>query len=148
MIRLVIMLVLLASSAVAGAAENRFEDPAKQQRYSELINELRCLVCQNQTIADSNADLANDLKDKVAGMIRAGKSNAEIIEFLTDRYGDFVLYRPPVQPNTWLLWAGPAMLLGAGLLVFVLTLRRRAASADGDDEVSLENETDTDRETH
>ncbi|MDX1443830.1 MAG: cytochrome c-type biogenesis protein [Gammaproteobacteria bacterium] len=125
-----LMLVLLLAMPTAFAAENRFEDPQKQERYTQLINELRCLVCQNQTIADSNADLANDLKDKVAGMIHDGKSNEEIIIFLTDRYGDFVLYRPPVQPNTWLLWAGPALLLGAGLLVFGFTLRRRAANAD------------------
>ena len=128
-----IMLLLLSAGTVAGAAENRFEDPAKQERYTRLINELRCLVCQNQTIADSNADLAIDLKNKVAAMIRAGRSNEEIIAFLTDRYGDFVLYRPPVQPNTWLLWAGPVLLLGAGLLVFGLTLRRRAANVDSDD---------------
>ncbi|HEX7029159.1 MAG TPA: cytochrome c-type biogenesis protein [Gammaproteobacteria bacterium] len=117
-------------SAMSFAADVRFDDPRQQARYENLINELRCLVCQNQTIADSNADLALDLRNKVAEQIAAGKTDAEIIGYLTARYGDFVLYRPPVQANTLLLWTGPLLLLAAGLVVLTFTLRRRARLDD------------------
>jgi cytochrome c-type biogenesis protein CcmH len=131
-----LLFAALLLAVPARAADARFEDPEEQARYEQLINELRCLVCQNQTIADSNADLALDLRDKVAEQIAAGKTDAEVIAYLTDRYGDFVLYRPPVQSNTALLWAGPFLLLGIGAVILFLTLRRRARLADTDEEIS------------
>ena len=105
-------------------------DPALEARVLKLSAELRCLVCQNQTIADSNADLALDLRRQVREMLHQGRSDREVLDFMTARYGDFVLYRPPVRSDTALLWFGPAalMLLGLGVLVFVL--RRRAALPD------------------
>lgn len=130
--RHILVLLLLAVMPVAYAADARFDDPDKQERYTQLVHELRCLVCQNQTIADSNAELATDLRNKVGDMIEAGMTDAEIIEFLTSRYGDFVLYRPPMQGNTLLLWIGPFLLLGSGLIILIFTLKRRAASAEPD----------------
>ncbi|MDP9142263.1 MAG: cytochrome c-type biogenesis protein CcmH [Pseudomonadota bacterium] len=99
----------------------------QNERYQVLVTELRCLVCQNQTIADSNAPLASDLRNKVREQLIAGRSNAEIYDYVTERYGDFVLYRPPVRASTWLLWFGPFVLLAFGLLLAVLVARRRAA---------------------
>lgn len=93
---------------------------ADEARYQELINQLRCLVCQNQTIADSNAPLAADLRDQVRRQLEAGHSDAQIKRYLTDRYGDFVLYKPPFKPQTWLLWLGPFLIL---LLALLLALR-------------------------
>ncbi|MES2684029.1 MAG: cytochrome c-type biogenesis protein [Pseudomonadota bacterium] len=92
-------------------------------RYHQLINELRCLVCQNQTIAESNAPLAVDLKEQVKKQLTEGKTNVEITTYLTDRYGDFVLYRPPFKANTLLLWAGPFVLL-LGALIWALWFMR------------------------
>ena len=116
-----------------------FDNPEDEARYQELIEELRCLVCQNQNIADSNAPLARDLRSQVLDMINAGKSDAQIKTFMTDRYGDFVLYAPPVKSSTWVLWFGPAAILAGGLVFFVVTLRRRMsltpeALADPDQE--------------
>jgi len=121
---------LLVAFLFLGAAHaidaERLDDPALQQRFERLTHELRCLVCQNETIADSNATLAADLRREVRQMLMAGKSDVEIRAFLTERYGDFVLYRPPVTPRTWLLWAAPALLLLGGALVATLIIRRRA----------------------
>ncbi|MBN8506823.1 MAG: cytochrome c-type biogenesis protein CcmH [Burkholderiales bacterium] len=94
-------------------------------RTQALSSQLRCLVCQNQTIADSQAPLAVDLKNQVREQLQAGRSDAEILRYMTDRYGDFVLYKPPVQTNTALLWAGPALLMGGALLGLGWVLRRR-----------------------
>ena len=107
--------LLLGFGSMGYAVEVRdFDDPAKQARYERLIEELRCLVCQNQSLADSDADLAKDLRDEVYGIIRSGKDEAEAVRFLTDRYGDFVLYRPPVKGITLLLWGGPLVILLIG----------------------------------
>jgi cytochrome c-type biogenesis protein CcmH len=103
-------------------------DPATEARLKELSLELRCLVCQNQTIADSNADLAVDLRRIVRSQILEGKSDREIKAYLVARYGDFVLYKPPVQGNTTLLWFGPFVLLLAGGGVWWMLIRRRAAT--------------------
>lgn len=102
------------------------EDPAVEARVMNLSTVLRCLVCQNQTLADSNAELAVDLRNQVRAQVKAGRSDAEIIDYLVARYGDFVLYRPPVKATTVLLWAGPFVLLVAGLAGLVIALRRRA----------------------
>ncbi len=95
-------------------------------RYQKLVTELRCLVCQNQSIADSNAPLAADLRMQVREQILAGRSDDEIRSFVTERYSDFVLYRPPLRPSTWLLWFGPFLLLAVGLVVAWVYARRRA----------------------
>jgi cytochrome c-type biogenesis protein CcmH len=101
-------------------------NPQLEARMLRITAELRCLVCQNQTIADSHADLAVDLRQQVRELIDKGRSDAEIIAYMTDRYGDFVLYRPPFKSTTALLWAGPALLMVGGLAVLVMVLRRRA----------------------
>ena len=120
--------LLLAGNVFAIDAE-RLDDPALQARYEKLLHELRCLVCQNETIADSNASLAADLRRELRDMIRTGRSDAEIRAFLTERYGDFVLYMPPVVPRTWLLWAAPALLLLGGAAIATLVVVRRARTA-------------------
>lgn len=94
-------------------------DPATEQRYQKMLAELRCVVCQNQTIAESNAPLAQDLREQVRKQIAAGRSDAEIRQYLVERYSDFVLYRPPLRPRTLLLWFGPALLLLLGLALAI-----------------------------
>lgn len=123
---IVLALMLAASVAMAIDTEADFTDPKMQARYDRLVAELRCLVCQNQSIADSNAGLAADLRREVHAMLLAGRSDAEIQRFMTDRYGDFVLYRPPMRPRTWLLWGAPFLLLGIGAVVAIRIVSRRA----------------------
>ena len=101
-----------------------------QARYERLTNELRCLVCQNQTVADSNADLARDLRDQTRAMLLDGASDEQIVAFMTERYGDFVLYRPPLSSRTALLWAAPAVLLLIGAIALGRIIRRRGLAAD------------------
>jgi len=122
---------LLAGAGTASAKEAvpTAADPVLEAKLWEIAVELRCLVCQNQTIADSNADLAVDLRNQVREMLRQGKSNREIIDYMTARYGDFVLYRPPVKGTTWLLWFGPAVFLLGGVTILFLVLRRRSKLA-------------------
>ena len=105
----------------------QFDDPAKQQAYENLVKELRCLVCQNQSLADSDADLAKDLRTEVYNIIQSGKSEQDAVKFLVDRYGDFVLYKPPLKTSTSLLWLGPFGLLLAGLVYLGLLARKRSA---------------------
>lgn len=139
--RYLVLAIVLCLSPLAGAVDSgqRFEDPAEQARYERLIRDLRCLVCQNESIADSNAPLASDLRREVHGLIAMGRSDAEIRTFLTDRYGDFVLYRPPLRPRTWLLWSAPILFLLGGLgLVGVIVARRARAARD--DPGSLDDE--------
>ena len=125
------LLVLAALSTSAKDAPLASAEPELEKRVMAVAVELRCLVCQNQTIADSNAGLAVDLRNQTREMLRAGKSEREILDYMTARYGDFVLYRPPVKPSTALLWFGPPLLLVAGLLTLWLVLRRRSRlSAD------------------
>ncbi len=111
------LLLAWAGAAFAVDTEREFDDPALQARYEHISRELRCLVCQNQTIADSNATLAKDLRREVREMISAGKTDAEIREFMLERYGDFVLYRPRMTAATFLLWAGPVIMLLLGAFV-------------------------------
>ena len=120
----------LVAAAVSGAAlaveaPTVAADPVLEAKVMAIAAELRCLVCQNQTIADSSAGLAVDLRNQVREMLRQGKGREQIVGYMTDRYGDFVLYRPPLKESTALLWFGPAALLLGGLLVLVLVLRRR-----------------------
>jgi len=120
---------LLVGQAQARDAAPEAEDPVLEARMVRIAAELRCLVCQNQTIADSHAELAVDLRNQVREMLRAGKSDAEIVAFMTDRYGDFVLYRPPFKSTTALLWLGPLALMVLGLLVLYRVLRKRSQLA-------------------
>ena len=125
---LLVMLAMLIAAGPVLAIDpfGAFEDPAQQVRYERLIREIRCLVCQNEPIADSNAPLAADLRREIRERIEGGASDREIIDFLTARYGDFVLYRPPFSPRTWLLWLAPGLLLFGGAWIFVNVLRSRA----------------------
>ena len=120
-----LMLALLTVSLQAKEAPTVAADPALEKRVMDLSNELRCLVCQNQTIADSHAELAIDLKNQVRAKLAEGMSDKDVIDFMVQRYGDFVLYRPPVKGSTWLLWFGPFLLLIGGVIVLGLKLARR-----------------------
>jgi cytochrome c-type biogenesis protein CcmH len=129
---LVAVLLVLGGTALAIDAQDAFDDPVLQERYENINRELRCLVCQNQTIADSNATLAQDLRREVRDMIAAGQTDAQIREFMIERYGDFVLYRPRMTAGNLLLWAAPALLLLIGAIVLVRVVRRRAQETDLD----------------
>ncbi|HET6862572.1 MAG TPA: cytochrome c-type biogenesis protein [Pyrinomonadaceae bacterium] len=121
-----VFLVLLAFGPVAANdAQPLASDPALEKRLNNLSKELRCLVCQNETLADSQADLAEDLRREIREQMQAGKSDQEIINFLTQRYGQFILYRPQVTPTTYLLWFGPFVLLLAGLVVLFKYIKQR-----------------------
>lgn len=120
-----LLICLIVSLAIAKDAQPLAADPAVEQRLTKLSQELRCLVCQNETLADSRADLAEDLRREIREQIKAGKSDKEIIAFLTERYGQFILYRPRVTPTTYLLWFGPFVLLLAGLAVLFRYIKQR-----------------------
>jgi cytochrome c-type biogenesis protein CcmH len=120
-----LLLCLLACAILAQTAQPVAEDPEIEKRLQALSQELRCLVCQNETLADSRAGLAEDLRREIREQMKAGKTDQEIITFLTARYGDFVLYRPRVKPTTYLLWFGPFILLGVGLFVLYRQLKQR-----------------------
>jgi cytochrome c-type biogenesis protein CcmH len=133
-----VFLLMVSATSLAIDTEEPFDDPALQARYDQLIEEFRCLVCQNQAIADSNATLAADLRREIHRMLNEGMSDAEITTFLVERYGDFVLYRPPVKPSTWLLWAAPLLFVGIGALTAFFVLRRRALLVtEGDTDMTL-----------
>lgn len=127
------MLLLIGTGYLHAEEAAPVGDPVVEQRLKALSHELRCLVCQNQSLADSNADLAVDLRNQVREQIVAGRSDAEIRSWLTERYGDFVLYRPPLKTTTVLLWLGPLLLLAAALASLYLTLRRRRRQAAAQD---------------
>jgi len=125
-----LLVLLLALSAAAAAMEPiAFRDEAEEARFRALSAELRCVMCQNQSLADSNAQIAHDLRLQVLALMREGKSDREIKDYLVARYSDFVLYNPPVRPSTWLLWFGPGLILLAGAGVLVVVVRRRAGQA-------------------
>ena len=113
-----------------------FANPQQQERFNKLTEELRCLVCQNQNLADSDAPLAHDLRREVHEMVLAGRTNEQIKEFLVTRYGDFVLYRPPVQKNTYLLWLAPLVLLLIGALILRSSIGKRSALLETDKETT------------
>jgi cytochrome c-type biogenesis protein CcmH len=139
---------MVAAPALAVDGGESLHDPAQRARYETITRELRCLVCQNQTIADSDADLAKDLRREVRGMIEAGQTDDQIRTFMTDRYGDFVLYRPRTSGRTLILWAAPVLLLAGGLATAVVIIRRRAralveAAPDPDDSLANDEATDS-----
>jgi cytochrome c-type biogenesis protein CcmH len=136
-----VVAMLLALAALTSAAKEAVPeaaDPVLEARMTKITSELRCLVCQNQTIADSSADLAADLRRQTRELLKQGKSDSEIVDYMTARYGDFVLYRPPLRATTVLLWFGPGLMLVVGGAVLVLVLHRRsrmnADAFDADDE--------------
>lgn len=126
-IKILMGLLLLIHSLLLSAAIDvyQFDDPEKEQRFQKLAFELRCPKCQNQNIADSNAEIAKDLRTKIQQMLVADKSDTEIVDYMVERYGDFVLYEPRVKPQTYLLWFGPGLFLVLGLIVVALIIRSR-----------------------
>jgi len=128
-----LLLVGLLSANAAGAytlEEFKFDDPARAEEFRGLIDELRCLVCQNESLAGSQAELAQDLREEVYRMMKEGQSRDQIVEFLVARYGDFVLYDPPVKLSTYPIWFGPLLLAGIGGFFLFRTLLRKKESAD------------------
>ncbi|KAF0100416.1 MAG: cytochrome C bioproteinis protein [bacterium] len=119
------LLLFLSLSVHANEAALNAEDPVIEARLVKMAEDLRCLVCQNESLAGSNAELAQDLRREVRAQMKAGKSDQEVIAYLTERYGDFVLYRPPFKPVTYLLWLGPLLFLGIGVGIWYLTLKKR-----------------------
>lgn len=125
-----LVLALACGSALAGEALPASEDPALEARVMKISSELRCLVCQNETIASSHADLAVDLRRQVREMLQRGQTEQQVIDYMAARYGDFVLYRPPFKALTALLWIGPALMVVVGLGTLFVVLRRRSRLAD------------------
>lgn len=134
MAKLISILALLIAftgsvNAYAAASEtHEFTDPVMQKRYQSLVKELRCPKCQNQNLADSNSQIAIDLRNEVYTMLKQGKADMEITSYMVDRYGDFVLYRPKINELTYVLWFGPAVILLIGVLIVVMVARKKSAS--------------------
>lgn len=126
----VMLVCSMFATVMAAEAQRVSDDPALEARVQSLAEVLRCLVCQNQNLADSHADLAIDLKNQVRDMLRQGKTEQEVIDYMVARYGDFVLYRPPLKTTTWLLWGGPFVLFAGGLGALFMVLRRRRERED------------------
>jgi len=135
-----VFLIILFSLIVPGQTlvaidTTKFDDAKLQERYSSLTNELRCLVCQNETIAGSSSELAQDLRKQVAEQIKVGKSDQEIREYMTTRYGEFILYRPPNNGKTKLLWLAPAVFLSVLIIIFLLILGKKSKQVISDEDV-------------
>lgn len=130
------LLVLLPLQALAAIDVYQFENEQQEARFRVLTEELRCPKCQNQSIADSDAELAQDMRDRVHGMIREGKSDAEIVDYFVSRFGDFVSYRPPLNAQTSVLWLIPLLMLLGGAVLIVWLLRRASARADLNDDAA------------
>lgn len=141
---------LLNSTSYAAVELKEFESPQQEQRYKNIIAELRCLVCQNQNLADSDAGLAQDLRKQVYKMLKEGQSDKEILDFMVTRYGDFVLYRPPFKASTFFLWVGPFIIFAIGLFVLFRIIRQRkkfvAATLTDNDKEKLKQLLDEDKE--
>lgn len=133
---LLALLLALGLPAQAAIETYTFDTPAQERRYKDLIDELRCLVCQNQNLADSDAELAQDLRRKTYEMIKAGKGDGEILDYMVQRYGDFVLYRPPLKGTTLALWVGPFLILAIGVGVLMRVISRRRAETDETDDAA------------
>lgn len=127
---LFVLAMVFGTSAGANEAMPLAEDPVLEQRMIGISEELRCLVCQNESLAGSRADLAQDLRREIRTLIKSGKTDAEIMDFMVTRYGDFVRYRPPVKPVTWMLWFGPFLLLIGALGGLVWMIKRRQRQPD------------------
>jgi len=134
------LLMMAAGTALLGTGlaravdtERPFDDPVLDARYRTVTHEVRCLVCQNQTIADSSAPLAADLRREIREQVAAGRTEQEIVDFVVARYGDFALYRPPLQPSTWALWGAPLAFILAGAVAFARILRSRVAGDENED---------------
>jgi cytochrome c-type biogenesis protein CcmH len=131
-LRLTLLLLSMSAGLVGARAAGsvdvygELENPALQSRYEHITQDLRCLVCQNESIADSNVELAADLRRQVREMLIAGKSDDAIFKFMTDRYGEFVRFNPPLTPKTWLIWGAPFIMVAGGAIVIVRIARRRA----------------------
>jgi len=155
---LLLVAFALTLSTPVSAADNspddlrQFQTEAQETRYWDLLGQLRCLVCQNQSLASSDADLARDLRNEVyTQLVEKGKSDEAIVDYLVARYGDFVLYRPPFEPSTYLLWLGPFLLLAIGIAVLTTVVRRRQKAPEALNEAErarvaelLESESDED----
>ena len=126
------VMMLICSDAWAIDEAPAFDDPVLQERYNRINHQLRCLQCRSETIADSNATLAGDLRRQVKDLIAAGKTDDEIMKFMTDRYSDYVLYDPPLAPRTWILWAAPILLLGGGIVTALIVIARKSKLPDTD----------------
>jgi cytochrome c-type biogenesis protein CcmH len=125
-----LLALALPMAAHAGEAAPNAEDPLIEQRMINLATDLRCLVCQNESLAGSHAELAEDLRKEIRAQMKSGKDDKQVLAYLTERYGDFVLYQPPFKPVTYLLWLGPLLFLGIGLGVWYITMKRRRALQD------------------
>jgi cytochrome c-type biogenesis protein CcmH len=119
---------VLNLSAIAADDPVEFKNPELQKRYYALIEEIRCLVCQNQSLADSHADLAQDLRNEIYSKVLAGEQDDQIVSFLVERYGDFVLYRPPLTKNTWLLWFGPFVFMLIGIIFAIILIKKQSTN--------------------
>jgi cytochrome c-type biogenesis protein CcmH len=134
----VIFTLLISNQAYSNDEPIEFTDKVLEQRYQSLLEETRCLVCQNQSLADSNAGLAQDLRKEIYNMLTSGKTDETIKQFLIERYGDFVLYRPPLKENTWLLWFGPFVFLIIALFFAIMFIKKQSRSENNDSDISEE----------
>lgn len=123
-----IFVVLFSNNVYSNDEPVVFNDQKLEHRYQSLIEKTRCLVCQNQSLADSHADLAQDLRKEIYNMVVSGKTDGQITQFLVERYGDFVLYKPPLKENTWLLWFGPFLFLLIGLIAAIIIIKKQSVT--------------------
>ncbi|WP_290518698.1 cytochrome c-type biogenesis protein [Alcanivorax sp.] len=136
----IVLLLMLSIPAFAAIDVYQFDNEQQEQRFRILSEELRCPKCQNQSIADSDAGIAQDMRTRVHTMILEGKSDEDIVDYFVSRYGDFVSYRPPVNAGTSILWLGPILLLLGGAVLIVILLRNASRKAAADDEASQDKE--------
>ncbi len=137
---LIPFIFFLSNSAYANDEPVQFSNKHQEQRFYDLIEEIRCLVCQNQSLADSNAPLAQDLREEVYQMIISEKQDEYIMQFLVERYGDFVLYRPPLKQDTWLLWFGPFLLLIIAIVIAIILVKKQSNSSTINNNISEEEQ--------